>query len=70
MAVLGCGAVIVKFPDRFTDENYNDKNFMYTFCNGNGRAAVVEYWQYPLHRIPHCKTYEGGSIVPVSELRT
>jgi hypothetical protein len=32
--------------------------FVYSFCNGNGRAAVVEYQQwYPLRIIPHKKTF-------------
>jgi hypothetical protein len=35
-------------------------NFVYGFCNGNGRAAVVEYrLRYPLRRVPHRKTFEN-----------
>jgi hypothetical protein len=42
MAVLRCSAVV---PDTFTGEEYNDMHFIYSLCSGNGRAAVVEYWQ-------------------------
>jgi hypothetical protein len=47
-------------PNTFTNEEYADMHFVYSFCNGNGRAAVVEYWsRYPLCRIPHQKTFEN-----------
>jgi hypothetical protein len=30
-------------PNIFTNEEYADMNFIYSFCDGNGRAAVVNY---------------------------
>jgi hypothetical protein len=36
----------------------------YSFCSGNGGAAVVEYWQrYPHCRIVHLKTFETIHII-------
>jgi hypothetical protein len=44
----------------FTYGEYADMHFVYSFGNGNGRAAVMEYWQrYPLHRIPLGKTFKN-----------
>jgi hypothetical protein len=47
-------------------------HFIYGFCDGNGMAAVVEYWQqYPL-----CRTFEniyrteGDWFLPMSDCRT
>jgi hypothetical protein len=34
-------------PDTFTNDNtYSGTHFVYSFCNGNDKAAVVEYWQH------------------------
>jgi hypothetical protein len=48
--------VIVKMPNIFTNEEYADMHFVYGFCNGNGRAAAVEYQQC---RIRQCKAFEN-----------
>jgi hypothetical protein len=53
-------AVVVKMPNTFTNEEHADMNFVYGFCNGNGMAAVVEYWQ----RYPHCNTTGKVRIIP------
>jgi hypothetical protein len=37
------------------NEEYADTQILYCFCNGSGRATVVEYWQ----RFPHHKTLEN-----------
>jgi hypothetical protein len=29
-------------PNTFTNEEHANMHFVYDFCNGNGRAAVVE----------------------------
>jgi hypothetical protein len=47
-------------PNTFTSEEHADMHFVYGFCSGNDTAAVVEYWQqYPLRRVPYCKTFEN-----------
>jgi hypothetical protein len=38
-------------PNIFTNEDYAT---IYDFCNGYGRAAVLEYWKYYSHH----KTFE------------
>lgn len=43
VAVMCCIAVIVKMSNTLTNEEYANMNFVYDSCNGNGRAAVVEY---------------------------
>jgi hypothetical protein len=48
-------------PNTFTNEEYANMHFIYSFGNGNCRAAVVEYWQqYPLCRIPYDRTFENA----------
>jgi hypothetical protein len=33
---------------------------VYSFCNGNGRAAAVEYrWQYPRNRVRYYSTFSN-----------
>jgi len=38
----------------FTNEEHADMYFVYSFCNGNSRAAVLEYQ----HCYPYCKTFD------------
>lgn len=47
-------------PYLFTSEEYADMVFILGYCNGNARAAVVEYeLRYPNRRIPDTKTISG-----------
>lgn len=59
-----CGCVVSQCSCSENDEQiykeYDEIDFVYGFCNGKGRAAVVEYQQsYPLHRILHRRTFEN-----------
>jgi hypothetical protein len=33
---------LVKMPNTFTNEEHANMHFVYDFCKGNGRAAVLE----------------------------
>jgi len=73
-AVLRYGRV-VKMPNKFTDEKqvYVDIQSVYGFCNGNGRAAVMERRQRrPLRRISCGKRFEivRGMTNYMGEFRT
>jgi hypothetical protein len=47
-------------PDTFTNvDTYSGTHFVYNFCNGNDRAAVVEYWQH----FPHHKRSETAQQI-------
>jgi hypothetical protein len=43
----------------FANEEYPQMDFMFGFCNGNGRVVVAEYQQqYPFHTVSHYRTFE------------
>jgi hypothetical protein len=47
----------------FTNEEYTNMHFMYSFCNGSGRAAVVETSNIihfaKFHIAKHLRMYAG-----------
>lgn len=45
-------------PYRFSSEEYADMHFVYGYCNGSARQAVIEYrHRFPNRRIPHYRTF-------------
>jgi hypothetical protein len=45
-------------PNIFKNKEYANIHFIYGFCNGKGRAVVVEYLQQSLLRIPYGKSFD------------
>ena len=49
---------VAKMPFVFSHVEYCDMHFVYGFCNGNSRAAVVEYQRrFPDRRIPNRRVF-------------
>jgi hypothetical protein len=43
----------------FKNKEYANMHFIHGFCNGKGRAVVVEYQQRSRRRIPHGKIFDN-----------
>jgi hypothetical protein len=58
MAVLRCSALVANMTNIFTSVEYADTHFVYGFCNGSGRAAVVPIGRN-IHITKHLRMYRG-----------